>query len=124
MTINFQTKNETTMKKLTITTLLLAFFALTSYAQDTLQNKPDVQKPKATYQVGTVKVTVWENKRQGKYGEFIAKNFKIEKVYKKGDQWKTTNNFNETELLELKAAIDKAISDEQVKIKIVIEGKK
>lgn len=124
MTINFQIKNETIMKKLTITTLLLACFALTSYSQDTLQNKPDIQKPKATYQVGAAKVTVWENKRQGKYGEFAAKNFQIEKVYKKDDQWKTTNSFNETELLELKAAIDKAISDEQVKTKSVTEEKK
>jgi len=69
-------------------------------------------------------VTVWENKRQGKNGEIIAKNFKIEKEYKKGDQWKTTNSFNETELLELKAAIDKAISGEKVKTKSVNEEKK
>jgi hypothetical protein len=112
------------MKKLTVTTLLLACFALTSYSQDTLQNKQDKQKPKATYQVGAAKVTVWENKRQGKNGEFIAKDFKIEKVYKKGDQWKTTNSFNETELLELKAAIDKAISEEQIKTKSATEEKK
>ena len=112
------------MKKLTITTLLLACFAMTSYSQDTLQNKQDKQKPKATYQVGAAKVTVWENKRQGKNGEFVAKNFEIEKAYKKGDQWKTTNSFNESELLELKAAIDKAISDEQVKTKSVTEEKK
>ena len=124
MIINFQIRNETTMKKLTITTLLVACFALTSYSQDTLQNKQDTQKPKGTYQVGAAKVTVWENKKQGKNGEYIAKNFKIEKVYKKGDQWKTTNSFNETELLELKAAIDKAISGEKVKTKSVNEEKK
>ncbi len=42
----------------------------------------------------------------------IWKNFQVEKVYKKGDEWATTNSFTETELLELKAAIDKAISEE------------
>ncbi len=61
------------------------------------QNKKDTekQKPKATYQ-----------------------------IYKKGDEWKTTNSFNETELLELKTAIDKAISEETVKVKTTAEEKK
>ena len=108
------------MKKLMITTLLLACLALTSYSQDTLQNKQAKQKPKATYQVGAAKVTVWENK--GKNGTW--KNFKVEKVYIKDDEWKTTNSFNETELLELKAAIDKAILEEQVKIESATEEKK
>jgi len=83
-------------------------FTLTSYSQD---------KPKATYRVGNSKVTVWENEREGKYGKFTAKNFKVEKVYKKGEEWKSTNSFNLTELLQLRAAIDKAISEEGVKIK-------
>jgi len=68
----------------------------------TRQNKLDLQKPKAIYQVGAAKMTVWENKKQGIKGEFIVKNFKIEKVYKKGDQWKTTNSFNELNFLNLK----------------------
>lgn len=83
-------------------------FTLTSYSQD---------KPKATYQVGKSKVTVWENEKEGKYGKFTAKTFKIDKVYKKGEEWKTTNSFNLTELLQLRAAIDKAINEEGVKIK-------
>ena len=112
------------MKKLTITTLLLACFALTSYSQDTTKTKQDRQKPKATYQVGSAKVTVWENKRQGKNGEFTAESFEIEKVYKKGDQWKTTNQFDETELLQLKSAIDKAINEEAVKTKAGTETEK
>lgn len=104
------------MKKLTTTILLLACFVFTMYSQDTLQVKQEKQKqkPKATYQVGAAKVTVWENKR---LNGATWKNFKIEKVYKKDNQWKTSHSFDETELLQLKAAIDKAINEESVKIK-------
>lgn len=97
------------MKKITITiaALLLAVIALASFVQATQQNK----KPKATYQVGSSKVIVWENT---KTDGTVWKNFQVEKVYKKGEEWATTNSFTETELLELKAAIDKAISEEAV----------
>jgi hypothetical protein len=101
------------MKKLTVTTLLLVCFALTGFSQDTTKTKQVKNPPKATYQVGAAKVTVWEN--NGKYGTW--KNFKIEKVYKKANKWLTTNSFDEKELLELKAAIEKAISEELVKTK-------
>ena len=98
------------MKKLITTTFLLACFALTSYSQDT--TKTSKQKPLATYQVGSAKVVVWENK--GKDGTW--KNFQVEKVYQKDGKWKTTNSFNEKELLELKSAIDKAIAEQSVKV--------
>jgi len=89
--------------------MLLVCFALINFSQDT--TRTNQQKPKATYQVGAAKVTVWEN--EGEYGPW--KNFQIEKIYKKDDQWMTTNSFNERELLQLRAAIDKAISEEVVK---------
>lgn len=107
------------MKKLTATIILLTCFALTSFSQDTLQVKQDKQKPKATYQVGAAKVTVWENK--GENGK-TWKNFKVEKVYMKDEHWKTTSSFDETELLQLKAAIDKAVSEENVKTKTPTKG--
>lgn len=89
--------------------LAVLCFTMTSYSQN---------KPKATYRVGSSKVTVWENEREGKYGKFTSKDFKVEKIYKKeGEEWKSTNYFNLTELLQLRAAIDKAISEEGVKIK-------
>ncbi len=93
----------------TFTGICIALLCLTlsSYSQN---------KPKATYEVGTSKVTVWENEREGEYGKFVSKNFQVEKVYKKGEEWKTTNSFSLTELLQLKAAIDKAISEEGVKV--------
>ena len=98
------------MKKitLTITAFTLAVLVLTSFVQATKQQD---NKPKATYQVGNSKVVVWENKKSD---GTTWKNFQVEKVYKKGDEWATTNSFNETELLELKAALDKAINEEAV----------
>ncbi len=98
------------MKKLFTTTIFLACLALTSYSQDT--TKTAKQKPLATYQVGSAKVIVWENK--GDNGTW--KNFQVEKAYKKDGKWKTTNSFNEKELLELKSAIDKAIAEQSVKV--------
>jgi len=96
------------MKKIIITILLLTCVSVLTYAQAK-------HKPIATYLVGAAKVTVWEDTVKGKNGAYTVKNFKVEKVYKKDDQWKTTNNFSEAELLELKAAIEKAISEQGVK---------
>ena len=87
--------------------IALTVFAITANAQN---------KPKSTYTVGKSKVTVWENKKKGKYGEYTEKNFKIEKVYKKDDKWESTNYFNTEELLQLRAAIDKAINKEVVEV--------
>lgn len=92
------------MKTLTIISLLFACLAFT--------NTISGDKPIATYQVGAAKVTVWENKRED---GGTWKNFRIEKLYKKGDKWETTNSFDESELLQLRAAIDKAISEQSVK---------
>lgn len=97
------------MKKITTLIIAFALFSLTSQAQN--------NRPTATYQVGKAKVSVWENKKEGKYGAYTEKNFKIEKVYKDGDQWKSTSYFDLTELLQLKAAIDKAIIEQAVKTK-------
>lgn len=121
------------MLKLIIINCLLVWFAMNATAQDKtnaaadneqliqeikkLEKEKQKQQPKATYQVGAAKVTVWENKRNGKNGEFTVKNFEITKVYQKDGQWKSTNHFDEKELLELKAAIDKAIGEEGVKVK-------
>ena len=98
------------MRKIATISVVLLFFALTSYSQD---------KPKATYRVGNSIVTVWDTEKEGEYGKFTAQNYKVEKVYKKGEEWKSTNSFNLTELLQLRAAIDKAINEQGVK-----EGKK
>lgn len=96
------------MKKIiNIIPFLFVAFSLTSF----IQMPQSKDAPIATYQVGTSKIIVWENKRND---GSIWKNFQVEKMYKKGDEWKTTNYFNQTELLELKAAINEAINQEVV----------
>ena len=105
------------MKTLTLLTLIIICFTITSYSQDSLKTSQAKPKPKAEYKVGPVKVTVWENKIKGKNGDYVVKNFQVEKTYQKDGQWKTTNNYNEQELLQLRAAIDKAISEQNVIIK-------
>jgi hypothetical protein len=102
------------MKTFTITLMFLFSFALSSYSQDTITTKQEKKKPKATYQIGSAKVTVWENKTKN---GGIWKNYQIEKIYAKDGKWFATNIFNEAELLELKSAIDKAIAEESVKVK-------
>ncbi len=94
------------MKKITLIVLMAGFTAF-SFAQD--------NKPKATYRAGKAKVTVWENEKTGQYGDYLEKNFRVEKIYKKDDKWETTNSFNLAEFLQLRAVIDKAISEEAVK---------
>ena len=67
--------------------------------------------PIASYRVGAALVSVWENKTED--GR-TWKNFKIEKLYKKDDKWESSDHFDKTELLQLRAAIDKAISEQFV----------
>lgn len=98
----------------TVTTLFLFFAFLFNpvFSQEVATDKKEHNRPRQTYQVGSAKIVVWENK--GLNGT-TWNNYQIEKVYKKDDQWKTTNSFNEAELLQLREAIDKAIKDENVK---------
>jgi hypothetical protein len=105
------------MKKLQITVLLVICLTLTSYSQET-------KKHETTYRVGPALVTVWEEQRTGIYGEFTSKSFKIEKLYKKENEWKRTNIFDLTELLQLRAAIGKALSEEGVIIEEKMEVRK
>lgn len=102
----------TLTSKLLFTTLFLTCFSGTINAQETTTEK---KRPVATYQVGSAKVIVWENKK--KDGS-TWKNYKIEKEYqtKDGDR-KTSSSFNSTELLELKAVLEKAIEAEGIKEK-------
>ena len=91
------------MKKLILSGLMLASIAAFS------------QKP-TTYKSGKVVVTVWENEMTGVNGDYTVKNYEVDKIYKKGGEWKKTNQFTYAELLKLRAVIDKAILEEEVKI--------
>ncbi len=76
------------------------------------------QRPKVVYVVGSVQIAVWENERKGRYGSYTEKNFKIERRYRKDDgTWHSSSYFNESQLLELKAALEKAIMEEYVSTK-------
>jgi len=96
------------MKKITftITALTLVIFLLTGFIQSKEQQD---NKPKAVYQTGDSKVVVWVNEKDD---GSTWKNFQIEKVYKKEGKWESTNTFNKEELLDLKLAIEEAISKE------------
>ncbi len=94
-------------------TLIITFLVTTFFLQASTPLNQDKIRPLATYQIGSAKVTVWQN--DGKYGPW--KNYEIEKIYLKEDKWLTTNSFNQTELLELRAVIDIAIEKEIAKTK-------
>jgi len=98
--------------KTTVTGLMVIILIVACSIQASTPTNQDKTRPIATYQVGSAKVIVWEN--TGKYGPW--KNFEIEKIYLKEDKWLTSNSFNQTELLELKAAIEIAIEKEIAKI--------
>jgi len=73
------------------------------------------QKP-TTYKSGKAVVTVWENQKAGVNGDYTERVYEVDKIYKKGGEWKGTNQFTYEELLKLRAAIDKAILEEEVKV--------
>lgn len=56
----------------------------------------ETNKPKQ-FLKGNLKVNEWTNKKDGE--EF--KSYTIEKIYKKDDEWKSTNNFSLQELIGL-----------------------
>ena len=91
------------MKKLILSGLMLASIVAFS------------QKP-TTYKSGKVVVTVWENEMTGVNGDYTVKNYEVDKIYKKDGEWKKPNQFTYTELLKLRAVIDKAIFEEEVKV--------
>jgi len=95
--------------KTTITGLILLVILIAAcFLQASTPINQDKTRPLATYRIGSAKVIVWEN--NGKYG--LWKNFEIEKIYLKDDKWFSSNSFNQSELLELKAVIDIAIEKE------------
>lgn len=93
------------MKKPVIIFLLLVSFTFTI---STLGNGH-----LTSYRVGAAKITVWEN--EGPNGS-TWENFEVDKLYKKNGQWHESNSFDESELLQLTAAID-AVINEQSAIK-------
>jgi len=101
-------------KQCLLAVALVAASTAAAFAQDAAAAEtPAKQKPSAIYQVGAAKVVVWENKRPD---GSTWKSFTVEKEYRKNGEWRTAKSFDEGELLELKAAIDKAIAGESVPV--------
>ena len=95
--------------------ILLFLCALCLASAISAQEKSNI--PKAKYKSGYSVVAVWENEVEGKYGTYTKLNFKVKRIYKKDEEWISTNNFTLEQMMELKAAIDKAILEEGIKVK-------
>jgi len=63
-------------------------------------NRPPVEK----IRIGNVTASIWSNSSEK--GEFHTVTF--ERSYKDGQEWKTSHNFGQNDLLELAKAADKA----------------
>ena len=59
-------------------------------------------KPAAELRIGVVKATVWENG----IGGITRHNITFSRLYKDGDQWKTTQTFGRKDLLVLAKVAD------------------
>ena len=61
-------------------------------------------KRAAELRIGTVKATVWENE----VGDITRHNVTFSRLYKDGEQWKTTETFGRNDLLVLAKVADQA----------------
>ncbi len=94
---------------------MFAGMSLSGFCQENVEREEvEKKKPKAVYENGSAKITVWENKSH--YGKAWL-NFRVEKVYQKSGETKSTNSFNEKELLELKSLLEKVIVEEGIEEK-------
>ena len=63
-------------------------------------------KPATELSIGAVKATIWENDANG----ITRHNITFSRLYKDGDQWKTTQTFGRNDLLVLAKVADQAHS--------------
>jgi len=74
-------------------------------------------KPIRTYKIGALKLNVWRNK--GKEGEY--KTFTFERIYKKDEEWQSTQSLRINDLLKLQLLLNKAYENEVLESKENIE---
>lgn len=67
-------------------------------------------KPEWKIRAGNVVLTAWKKEIEKNGQKFDMINVSIEKTYKDGDEWKTTNNFNVNDLMRLKVGVDSALN--------------
>lgn len=73
------------------------------YEQISMQNK---QKPTHEIRLGTIKAAVWKNETESG----VRYNVTFTRLYRDGDQWKSTDNFGRDDLLVLSKVADQAHS--------------
>ena len=64
------------------------------------------QKPVAEVRIGRVKAAIWQNETEGR----TRHNVTFSRLYKDGDQWKSTQSFGRNDLLVLRKVADQAHS--------------
>lgn len=96
------------MKYLMIIGAVAFGFGISSFVYEMKQGN----KPFKIYREGNSKIVVWENKGQD---DKIWYNYQVEKEYKKDDEIKYSNKFNEKELIDLKKVLDQAVTEIQTK---------
>ncbi len=69
-------------------------------------NQPIKKKPVHEVRLGAVRASVWENT----IGEGIKFNVTFSRLYKDGEEWKTTESFGRDDLLLLAKVADSAHS--------------
>ena len=64
------------------------------------------QKPVAEVRTGRVKAAIWRNETEGR----TRHNVTFSRLYKEGEQWKTTQSFGSNDLLVLAKVADRVHS--------------
>lgn len=65
---------------------------------------PAANKPVHTIRLGAIKAAIWENT----FGETTRHSVSLSRLYKDGDQWKTTESFGRDDLLLVGKVADQA----------------
>lgn len=73
------------------------------------ETKQKGKAPMTSFRAGGVKATVWENEIKTKDGKTIdVYSVNIDRSYKDGDEWKTTNSFKLNDLPKVQLVASKA----------------
>ena len=64
----------------------------------------NTNKPSHQIRIGPIKAAIWLNSSQA--GDFF--NVTFERIFKDGEEWKTTNSFGRDDLLTMAKVADKA----------------
>lgn len=74
-------------------------------------------QPKKKYQAGQISVTAWENEREVNGQKIPMTSFQLQKRYKDGEEWKTSNSLNLNDLPKAAMLLQKAYEETVLKSK-------